>query len=353
MRICYFGTFDPAYSRNKILIRGLEENGVEVLECRTEKGGVSKYFDLFKKHWKLRKGYDVMVVGFPGFQAMILARFLTSKPIIFDAFVSMYDSVVLDRKQTSSRSLKAGYYWWLDKISMTLPEIVLFDTQSHIEYVIKDFGISDNKFVRIFLGADTDVFYSKSKDEWKPKGSKFKVGFYGHFIPLQGVEYIVRSAKLLEDHEDIVFEIIGDGQEKQRILDLVNELDVKNINFVGNVSLSEVAKIMSGCDVCLGIFGDTNKTKRVIPNKVYECIALGKPVVTADTPAIRELFDENDLFLTEISSPESIAKTILYIKENVEESERKAEKAHTKLIEFVSIEKLGLELKKISDTFIK
>ncbi len=353
MRICYFGTYDPTYSRNKILISGLKQNDVEVLECRTDKRGISKYFDLFKKHLRIRKQYDVMVVGFPGFQVVILARFLTSKPIIFDAFVSMYDSVVLDRKQTGVGSIKSKYYWWLDKISITLPEIVLFDTQAHIDYAKREFGILDNKFERIFLGADTDVFYPREKSGWKLKGAKFKIGFYGHFIPLQGVEYIVRSAKLLADNADIVFEIIGDGQEKQKIVALADELDVNNVNFYGNVTLSELSQMMSECDVCLGIFGNTEKTLRVIPNKVYECVALSKPVITGDSHAIREFFSEEDLFLTEISSPESIAKNILFVKENKEEAEMRAERAYQRLLEFASTRELGLQLKKIAEMYVK
>src|SRR3989339_1021199 len=128
MVICYFGIYKPSYSRNKILLSGLKSNGVEILECRTDKSGLLKYFDLIKKHWKIRNDYDVMLVAYPGFQSVILVKFLTSQPIIFDAFVSLYDSMVLDRKTVSRKSLKAKYFWWLDKLSMTAADLVLIET---------------------------------------------------------------------------------------------------------------------------------------------------------------------------------------------------------------------------------
>src|SRR3989338_3059068 len=150
MKVCYFGIYDPAYSRNRILMNGLIQNSVEIIECRSSAGGFLKYLDLAMKHWRIRKGYDVMVVGFPGYQAMILARLLTCKPIIFDCFASAYDSLVFDRKQVRNGSIRARYYWFLDWLSMRIADRVLFDTQAHIDYASKEFGISKTKFRRMW-----------------------------------------------------------------------------------------------------------------------------------------------------------------------------------------------------------
>lgn len=346
MKVCYFGIYDREYSRNKILISGLKQNDVEVFECISNKTGLSKYLDLIKKHRALKGNYDVMVVGYPGFQAMILAKFLTSKPIIFDAFVSIYDSMVLDRAQVKKNSLRALYFWYLDKLSLTLADIVLFDTNEHINFVSKEFKIKANKFRRIFVGADTNIFYPKEKKET----GIFKVLFYGHFIPLQGVDSIVRAAKLLEEKKDIFFEIIGDGQEKEKIVQLSKNLNIENVNFIGNVSLEELSRKISEANVCLGIFGSTEKAKRVIPNKVYECVAIAKPVITSDTRAVREIFTEEELFLVPISSPESISKAILLVKSDTINANLKGKRAYEKLLSTASVKILGKELSKIIST---
>lgn len=349
MVICYFGIYKPDYSRNKILLSGLKSNGVEILECRTDKNGIFKYFDLIKKHWQIRNDYDAMFVAYPGFQPVILAKFLTSKPIIFDAFVSMYDSMVSDRKKVSKKSLKAKYFWWLDKLSMTAASLVLIDTNEHKKYLATEFSIKENKIKRVFLGADTGVFFPRGKIA---KNDKFKVLFYGTYIPLQGIEYIVRSAKILEREKDIEFELIGDGQEKNNILELAEELEIKNIDFKNNISINELAERISQADVCLGIFGNTEKARRVIPNKVYECVAMNRPVITADTRAIRELFGGNELFLVDISNPRKIAEAVLKVKFDIKSAALVSNQAYNKFKKNVLPKQLGAGLKQIIDSVL-
>jgi glycosyltransferase involved in cell wall biosynthesis len=151
----------------------------------------------------------------------------------------------------------------------------------------------------------------------------------------------------LEKHKDICFEIIGDGQEKDKIIKLKESLKLENVNFAGNMPLVGLADKISTADVALGIFGDTKKAKRVIPNKVYEYVAMRKPIITADTPAMRELFDNNEIFFVEISNPQKIAEAILLVKSDITNAEMFAERAYNKFIKNVLPEKIGLELKGI------
>lgn len=345
MKVCYFGTYNSEYSRNRILINGLRENRVEVLECRSAKKGIFKYFDLIKKHRIIKNNYDVMIVGFPGQQAMILAKFLTRKPIVFDVFVSIYDSMVFDRKLVKRLSFKSLYYWCLDKVSMELADLILFDTYEHIKYATKEFNISINKFVRIFVGADIDIFYPKNG--LTQNGDFFKVLFFGMYIPLQGVKYIIEAAKLLEKEKDVIFEIIGDGQEKENAIKLAEILGVKNVIFTKSLPIEELADKIEMADVCLGIFGDTEKTKRVIPNKVYECLAMKKPVITADTLAERELFTDKDILFTKPANPESLSTAIMTIKRDKVLAQNQAKSGYNKFIKNATPQILGLELKQV------
>ena len=143
----------------------------------------------------------------------------------------------------------------------------------------------------------------------------FLVVFWGNFIPLQGVQYIVKAVKLLEKYPDIQFQLIGEGQDYRKILDLANKLNLKNINFVGRVDYKDLPNYIDKANICLGIFGDTQKTQRVIPNKVYEAIAMRKPVISADTPAIRELFiDKKNILFCRTADPKDLAEKILELK---------------------------------------
>jgi len=346
LTICFFGRYDNKYARNRILIKGLQENGVKVIECRTELKGVIKYFDLIKKHWKIRKDYDVLLVAFPGWHSVVLAKFLIRKPIIFDAFVSIYDSTVFDRKNTKERSLKAKYFWFIDWLSCKLADKVILDTNEHIKYFVKEFSLKKEKFERIFIGSEPEFFYPKEKQQNTKQ--KFVIHYHGNDIPLQGVKYILKVAKKLEKYSDIQFNFVGPRLERR----YKNE-GFNNVNFIGHIPYEEMVDYIAQSDICLGIFGDTNKTQRVIPNKLYECVACRKPVITADTPAIRELFNKNDLKLIPIANAEVLENTILELKKNSNKMEFLAKNGYNIFVKNSTPLILGGELKSLAQSLIK
>jgi len=83
MTVLYFGFYDPLFTTNKVLINGLRQNGVLVLECYDHSPGLKKFLKLFFKHWKLRNEYDAMIIGFAGQLAVPFAKIITRKPVIF------------------------------------------------------------------------------------------------------------------------------------------------------------------------------------------------------------------------------------------------------------------------------
>ncbi len=81
-------------------------------------------------------------------------------------------------------------------------------------------------------------------------------------------------------------------------------------------------------DLCLGIFGNTEKTTRVIPNKVFP-LAMKKPIITGDTPAIREVFRDHDhLLLCPVANATALANTILRVKQDESLRMKIAENGH-------------------------
>lgn len=344
MRVLYFGIYDPDYSRNRILIKGLRQNGVEVLECYDHSKNILKYIKLFLKYFRFKNKFDLMIVGFPGQEVMFLAKLITMKPIIFDVFTSHYGGHVLDRGKYGKKSLRAKWYKWLDRRSVKLSDVSLLDTEAHIGFFVKELGLPKEKFRRIFVGTDSGVFYPR---EVKKETDKFLVHFHGHFIPLQGTRYIIEAAKILEN-EDIAFNIIGKGQDYRESRNLADRLELKNVNFIDNVPYDKLPEYISGADICLGIFGNTPKTDIVIPNKIYEAIACAKPVVTADTPAVRELFkDGEDMLLCKKANPEDLAGKILMFKNNPELMRRIGQVGYELFKERLTEKHLGAELKTI------
>src|SRR3989338_6921589 len=343
MKVLYFGLYDPSYARNWALINGLRENGVEVVELRRKSERFCLFW-LFLGYLKFKKDFDAMIVGFPGQETMFLARLLTKKPIIFDVFTSHYGGYILYRQKFSKNSFHAKYYRFLDKWSCKLVDVVLLDTNAHINFFVREFNLSREKFRRIWAGANDDIFQPiiNFRDS-----SRFKVFFFGTYIPLQGVEYILKAAKILEYANEIVFTLVGDGQGRKKAEELAIKIGLKNVIFKGMMKSEELKKEIGNCDVSLGLFGSSPKTSLVIPNKVYIGLAMKKPVITADTGAVRELFNDEDMILVPASNENLLAEAILKIKNNPALGEKIAQNGYDKFIKYASHQVLGLELKNI------
>ncbi|HPL95307.1 MAG TPA: glycosyltransferase [bacterium] len=344
MTICYFGDYHPNYPRHKILINGLRLNGVEVIEKRTEKRGLAKYVDLIKMILAINydKNIALVLVAYSDSRFVWLLKIFAKKPLIWNAFYSIYDNWIYDRKLASPLSLKALYFWLSDWICCQAADLIILETNNDIEYFVKTFHIKKKKFIRVFVGYDEEVMYPRPSEK---KGDEFIVEFHGKYIPVQGIEYIVKAAKLLEN-ENIKFIIIGEGQEYNRIMQLKEELKPNNINFMRTLPFIDLPPYMAAADVCLGLLGDRSRIDQAIPNKIYEAAGMKKACINADTKAIHELFtNRENILLCHRADPKDLAAKILELKNNPALKERIAQQAHALVREKVSFAALGKTLK--------
>ena len=176
----------------------------------------------------------------------------------------------------------------------------------------KRYHIARSKFIRVLVGTTAKDFYPCAQRE----SAKFIVHFHGHFTPLHGLEYVIEAAHILHEHRDVHFQIIGGGLGERAIKDRVAYLDLHNIEFMNSAPFDVLNKYINKASVCLGIFGDTTKARMVIPNKVFEALACGKPVITQNSDAIAELLvDQESVLLCEGGNAQDLAEKILLLKE--------------------------------------
>ena len=316
MKVCFFGFYRRNYSRNVVIKKGLLQNGIEVMECHTKKRGIMKFWDLFWKHRKIRNQYDYLFVPFGGYTLVWFARLLSFRPVVFDVFVSLYLTNIEDRKIASPRSIKARYYSFLDWFSCWSAHKVLLDTNAQIEYFTKKYSLKPEKFVRIFVGSDNEVFYPlPHKDK---RSSRFLIHWHGYLVPFYSVETIIAAAKLLESDPHIKIRMVTRFDRRlQRLRQAVAREGLKNIEFHNEVSASQLNLLINEADVTLGVFGNNRKTKLVIPNKIYEAAACGKPIITARHPVVSEVFEEGrNILLVNPEDPEDLKEKIIKLKQD-------------------------------------
>ncbi|HEX3867245.1 MAG TPA: glycosyltransferase, partial [Gemmatimonadaceae bacterium] len=231
---------------------------------------------------------DLVFVGYIGQPDMLalgpLVRLLR-RPIIFNPLITLTDTLVDDRRTFGAQSLIARSIRIVDALALRLANTVLVDTAENGTYLTTMFGVNPKRIFVVPVGADQELFKHDVEEFSDPAPPGIAVLFYGTMIPLQGVDTIIRAAKLLESDAGTRIEIIGDGQTLSSTRALAQALDVKNVTFTPTVPFSELPCRIRRADIVLGIFGETAKAERVVPNKVYQAMAMGAAVVTRDSSA--------------------------------------------------------------------
>jgi len=353
MTICYFGIYNPNHTRNRLNIKGLQLNNVTVLECNTREKSRSKYWQLIKLYWPLRKQTDVIIVGFPGQTVMPLAWVLaklTGKKIIFDAFISLYDSFVFDEKKYQPGSWQAKKYWLVDWLSCKLANIILLEVWEYANYFQQQFHITKEKFAVVYVGCDDEIIHPLPIER---TDKRFRVHFHGTYIPAQGIPTIIRGAEILAK-ENIVFHLIGRQSTYGEAQELIKQSQLTNIELVDFMPYKELAIYMAKSDVCLGMFGSTEKAARAGAFKIIEAMAMQKPLITADTPAIREfLKDGENALLCQIANPQDLADKILQLKNNSELANKIAVNGYQTYLQYMRPSSLGKQLLGLAEKLIK
>lgn len=332
------GVYNPdTYTRGKVLYKGLKENDIDVeLFLRTDK---LKYIKIIKR--LIQGNYGVIIAN--GRIVLFLSKIFSRKPVIFDFFISAYDTLVLDRKIVKENSLKAKVLWWSDKYSCKFADVNLMINREYLNFIVNEFKVQREKCRVLYLGADKEIFYPKKTEKNK---RYFVVEFHGSFIPLHGIETIIDAAEILRNKKDIKFVLIGTGQMFELINKKVKEKKLNNVSLIGWVNYENLPKYLQEANVCLGIFGVTKKAKRCITHKVFEIMAMRKPLITMRSRANKEIFkDKEHVVLCKPGDPKALAESIQLLKNDAKLRETISRNSYKLFREKFTTKKIGEELK--------
>ena len=223
--------------------------------------------------------YDAVLVGYPGqFDLPAARRAARGAPVIFNPLVSLADTLVSDRARFQPGSLPARALSFVDRRALRAADVVVADTEQHARFLAE---LADLERVEVcFVGAEERVFRPG------PQGAFRHALFVGKLIPLHGLETIIEAARLAPE---LPFRVVGTGQ-----LEGLLERRPSNVEWVPWVEYELLAGELHLAGAALGIFGSSDKAARVIPNKAFQALACATPLVTADTPAARELLVDGE-----------------------------------------------------------
>ncbi len=329
MKVCFFGT----YESNDLTLRLknlLQEKDVQVIECQQDVHSFSQlvkaYPKLVKKHFSL--DYDVMIVPWRGIMSLPLAKLLTRRPIVYFPYVSIYDTLINDRKIFKKNSIQAKFVWLADKIGCKLADVIVLENDETINYFCTEYNLKKSKFRKFIWGADEKKFPCLPI---KKTDNTLSVFYLGTFIPFHGVEVIIEAAKILADKNDITFTFCGDGQTKKENENLCKKYGLKNVRFLGFVDFSIVRENLENADICLGTFGSLDHRPNSPTNKIFQMLTSQKPLITRDVPVMKEikLKSNQNCILVKPGDPHDLAKAILFLKNNPETKNKIAKEGYS------------------------
>jgi glycosyltransferase involved in cell wall biosynthesis len=249
----------------------------------------------------LRSGhsaFDAVVVGYPGHLDLSAARRAANgRPVVFNPLVSLTDTLVGDRGRFRPGSPAARGLAAIDRRAFGAADLVVADTEAQAP-LFRSLGA--RRVEVCLVGAEERLF----TPGWtRPAGGDFTALFVGKLIPLHGLETILAAAQLAPE---LRFRIVGSGQ-----LQPLLEHRPQNVEHVAWLDYEVIPGELWRTTCALGIFGTSAKAARVIPNKAFQALACGTPLVTADTAAARELLrDGESALLVPPGDPQALAAAL-------------------------------------------
>ena len=305
MRAVLFGTYDRDHSANRLLRDALAAAGIEVTELHEplweetrEKArgyfGASSLARLgvryaaaarrLARRWRTaREGEPpLVVVGFGGqLDVLVAARLCRPRRgLLFAPLVSLTETLVEDRAVFRAGGVRARAALALDRATWRRADLVLADTAAHATY-LAELGAARDRLGVWHLGAEPEF--------WAPVAAPVdprRVLFVGRCVPLHGLTTIVGAAARLGERARLV--VIGRGPERAAAEARALELGVA-VEWRDEVPLADLPGELARAAVVLGVFGAGRKAEMVVPNKVYQAAAVGRPLVTRDGSALREV----------------------------------------------------------------
>jgi glycosyltransferase involved in cell wall biosynthesis len=350
MRVAYFGTWERGYPRNDQVIAALESAGVEVdlvheeMWAGTHKFGLTPAVlpRLARAELRLARAdiaddVDAVLVGYPGHFDLWSAK-RHRKPVVFNAMVSLYDTFVEDRQRFRDGSLPAKTLRRLDRSAFRAADLVVSDTRANADFMGELAGLDE--VAVCFLGAEERLF----RRSWR-RSDDFHVLFVGKPAPLHGLDLILDAARLLPE---VPFRVVGTGQ----VTDVL-EARPPNVEHVPWVEYEKVADEYARAGCSLGIFGTSGKAERVVPHKTFQALAVGTPLITADTAAARELLvDRRDALLVE-RTPDTLAEAIVALRDDPDLAQRIGAAGRATFERGASEEVLGVRWREVIERAIE
>jgi len=308
VRLLLAGTYERSYPRIQVLRAGLAERGQTLIEChvpvweRTQhKAGsflrsfalvgslvraAAAWVEILARERRIGE-VDAVMAGYPAQLDAPLARAIARRrgvPLIVDMMISFSDTLGGDRGRAGARTTRL--LSWLDGQLVRRADVIVADTVANAEWIQQAFPRARGRVIVVSVGAEPERFPPSPQPDPPARAL-----FVGKLAPLHGLGVVLEAARFPGVPP---IRIIGDGQLRAWLDGELARNCPPGLEYIPWVPYDRLGDELAAAHICLGIFGGSAKASRVIPNKVWQAMAVGRPIITADTPGAREVLRDGD-----------------------------------------------------------
>lgn len=304
-----------------------EKDGIQVLRVGTylsaNKGFakrtanyVSFMFSAVAQCWRV-KDVDLVVSTSPQFFCGMAGYFvsrLKRRPWVLEIRDLWPESIIAVGAIKNRRVIKA-----LEGI-----ESFLYRKADHIVSLTNAFkrhimgrGIEGGKISIVTNGADLERYapgerMNAARRDLGLGEEVFLASYIGTHGMAHGLHTILKAAKRLENEPDIRFLLVGDGAEREKLLKAKEDMGLTNVIMLGQQPKERMPDFLAATDACLVLLIKSELFKTVLPSKIFEAMAMKRPIILGVEGESRELVEEGGCGLCiEPENDQELAEAVL------------------------------------------
>jgi glycosyltransferase involved in cell wall biosynthesis len=223
---------------------------------------------------------------------------LKGVPLIFEVRDLWPESLTLNANSRLNRMAR----WVLTKLSDLLCKVsrhIVVVTPAFKKHLVEHYNVPPEKISIIMNGVDPDVFTPSDETDSIVEefglGDRFVVSFIGVLGNAHGLSTVVRAAALLQEtHPEVLLLLVGEGADKSNVQALLATMGLKNLRMVGQQPRNKIPALIQASSACMVLLKKSEVFKTVIPSKLLEFMACGRPVILGVEGQARELVEKAD-----------------------------------------------------------
>lgn len=258
-----------------------------------------------------------LTIGFP---ALVVNK-IKKIPFLFEVR-DLWPEVPIQMGGLNNKILIGLAKWFEKKVYKNAQHIIALSPG--MKSGVIDVGTPEHKVTMIPNMAKIDEFWSRPPNfelmkELNITKDTFKIIYFGALGQANAIEYILETAKLLENDNEIEFLFIGSGPGKELIDNYIINNSALNIKYLGFFNMEKTSEIVNFCDVSLVTFSNIPILATNSPNKLFDSLSAGKPIIVNSNGWTKDLVENHNCGVyVNPESPKDFSEKIMKLKKSAE-----------------------------------